>query len=55
MFNTCDIKHRCFQQNKKILRVYILTVREFLQLLQNPFDIGRSAVHKAVSAFMHTW
>ena len=48
MFITCDIKHRFFQQNKQILRLYILTVREFLQLLRSPFDIGRSAV-------MHTW
>jgi hypothetical protein len=50
MLITFDIKHRCFQQNK-----WMLTVREFSQLLRSPFDIGRSAVHKAVSAFMHTW
>jgi len=41
-----------------LLLVYIQTVKEFLQLLRSPFDIfdiGRSAVHKAVSAFMHNW
>jgi len=55
MFIKYEIKHKCFQQNKQILLVYTQTVKEFLQLLRNPFDIGRSAEHKEVSAFMHNW